>query len=87
MVKLLYYGLSQELMGYCSKSSHKKKIKHLGNTLKTIAANQEVPSLSSIQIANAIQFFVILQTQHIKPDQWDSYSRARPAHYRSFVNA
>lgn len=87
MVKLFYYGLSQELMGYCAKSSHKKKLKVLSNTLKTIASNQRVASMSSIQIGQTIQYFIILNRQSLKEDQWSGYSKLRPVNYKGYLNA
>lgn len=29
----------------------------------------------------------MLNRPHLKPDQWDSYSRAKPAHYKGILNA
>ncbi len=66
MVKFLYYGLSKELLGYCTKTSHKKNLKHLSNEMKTIACNRKLVSLSAIQVGVSYQYFLILNKQHLK---------------------
>lgn len=86
MVRFLNYGFNLELSGLCVQSSHKKRLKHLLNELKTIASNKKSVSLSALQISNQVQSFVILNRQHLVNNQWNSYNRAKPTNYRGIFN-
>lgn len=86
MGKLLVYGLEKQIQGLAFSSTSRKIIKNLQNDLRTHASSHGLVSMSSLQIGEITQMFVMLKSQFLRKGQWNEYRRVIQPNYDCFCN-
>jgi hypothetical protein len=86
MSKIFLYGFNKNSPIIIHQIDCKAKNRNYSHHLKNIAANNNVVSLSSVQLNEKSSVFVILDKKYHVNNKWINYHNAKNSYYKAYNN-